>query len=523
MPSLAALASVVILAGCAAPPAAPTAGVPTAATAPVAAKHESPRFNVERFPISHYDQNVDRWIPPDSPGYDTPLLTSAEQQRRFAAMRDRYFGTGPRDASPWNPAFLNANVLNAASAATIAGAEARAANRADNDANGSHKVYGENFQPLSSEWIARIRANMGLAQIDADAANWHYDARRRAITVDNVLVRQLPTHDPAFLDFHLAGEGYPFDTLQDSALRPGTPVYVLARSVDGAWVLVFSPDLIGWVDARKIASVDATFVATWRQAASRRLGAVIQSGLPLADLAPWATTPTYRTSAPIGTVLPLMSTRDGGQAVMIPVADMQQRAVIRTMRVDPAAVVPMPWTITPRHMAQLMKQQIGRPYGWGNTLFYNDCSAETRSLFAPFGVWLQRHSSDQMRAGRSVDLRQADVDTRLKYLADHGRPLMTLVYIGGHVVLYLGNTQIDGKTVPMTYQNVWGLSPADNSRRNVIGGSVILPFLKTWPEDPQVQSQAGRRLFEVSVIGDGESGAGAAHEPPANTPEEMPQ
>lgn len=198
---------------------------------------------------------------------------------------------------------------------------------------------------------------------------------------------------------------------------------------------------------------------------------------------------------------------------------------MRTMLVDDTTAVPMPWTLTPRHMAQVMKQMIGRPYGWGNTLFYNDCSAETRSLFAPFGIWLPRHSSDQLRAGHRTDLRNADIDTRLRTLAERGKPLMTLIHIDGHIMLYLGNTQIDGQTVPMTYQNVWGLSPADNSRRNVIGGSVILPLLKTYSEDPEARSLAGKRLFELSVIGDGNADANgdAARAQSADTPEEMPQ
>ncbi len=33
--------------------------------------------------------------------------------------------------------------------------------------------------------------------------------------------------DPSFFSPKLAGEGYPFDNLQVSAIRPGTPLYVL--------------------------------------------------------------------------------------------------------------------------------------------------------------------------------------------------------------------------------------------------------------------------------------------------------
>ncbi|VVD90037.1 hydrolase [Pandoraea morbifera] len=515
------LLPVLLLAACAGAPQPPRTSAESAPGTSV------PRENIGRFPIEHYDQNVDHWIRPDAPGHDRPLLSSQAQARRFEAFRARYFGTGPRDPSPWNGIWLTASLLDAASLQQIGDSQARRVRRFDNGATGVRKTYGENFQPHTVAWIRTIEANMALSQLDPDRATSGYDARRRGITVDNALVRQLPTNDPAFYDFREAGEGYPFDALQDSALRPGTPVYTLARSVDGAWLLVYSPDLIGWVDARTVASVDERFVTTWRSAALQRLGAIVRANTPLADAAADAPAPIYRTFAPIGTVLPLIRAADGRQAAMFPVADIERRAQIRTAALDTDTFVAMPWTLTPRHLAQVMKQQIGRPYGWGNTLFYNDCSAETRSLFAPFGVWLPRHSSDQLRAGKRTDLRHADIDTRLRTLSEQGRPLMTLIHINGHIMLYLGNAQRDGESVPMTYQNVWGLSPADNSRRNVIGGSVILPLLKTYPEDPQARSLAGKPLFEISVIG-AEDAAGqprgeAMRAPGLDSQEEMPQ
>ncbi len=518
---LAAFLPLIMLAACASAPApqSPPAAGHTASAPPPA------RYNISRFPIEHYDQDVDHWIRPDAPGYDQPLLSAQEQTRRFEAFRARYFGTAPRDPSPWNGAWLATSLLNAAGATQLADSQARRVSRFDNTRPGIRKTYGENFQPHTQAWIRAIESNMALAQLDADHASWQYDPHRRGITVDNALVRLLPTNDPAFYDFREAGEGYPFDALQDSALRPGTPVYTLARSQDGAWLLVYSPDLIGWIDARTVASVDARFVATWRDAAQRSLGAIVRGDATLSDTVPGTTTALYRTFAPIGTVLPLVQSRDGRQMAMFPIADAQRQAQVRMAALDASAFVRMPWTLTPRHMAQVMKQQIGRPYGWGNTLFYNDCSAETRSLFAPFGVWLPRHSSDQLRAGRRTDLRNADIDTRLRTLAERGRPLMTLIHINGHIMLYLGNAERDGVSVPMTYQNVWGLSPADNSRRNVIGGSVILPLLKTYPEDPAVRSLAGKPLFEISVIGliDGSASNESTPSPGVDSPEEMPQ
>jgi cell wall-associated NlpC family hydrolase len=155
----------------------------------------------------------------------------------------------------------------------------------------------------------------------------------------------------------------------------------------------------------------------------------------------------------------------------------------------------------------VLKALIGRPYGWGNMNFDNDCSSELQSIFAAFGVWLPRHSSTQMSAGHMIDLSASTPAERLDYLSRHGEAMRTLVYIGGHVMLYLGKASVDGHVVPIVYQDIWGLQPADDSRRAVIGGSVILPLLLRYPEDPSLESLAATPTFEISILGMPVSGA----------------
>lgn len=60
----------------------------------------------------------------------------------------------------------------------------------------------------------------------------------------------------------------------------------------------------------------------------------------------------------------------------------------------------MPWRMTPDHLATLMRSMSGRPYGWGNDNFNNDCSAELRSLLMPFGVFLPGEFRRADRGGK---------------------------------------------------------------------------------------------------------------------------
>jgi cell wall-associated NlpC family hydrolase len=489
----------------------------------------APVDTVTLFPIAHYDQDVDHWLEPDSPGYDQPFLSPADQQAHFKALYARYFGTGAAAPSPWNVNFVTMLVYRQ-QGADIAALQQRRIGKFDNTGkSGADIGYGENFRPHDKAWIDAIAQNMNVAQFTQIAV---YQPQRRAIATGNLMVRELPTTDPSFYDHHLAGEGYPFDNLQISAARPGTPLYVLGSSLDGAWHYVQTPDVQGWVRSEGVGMADDRFVDTWRAATGKSLGAVIVASAPVRD-----SRGVFRFDAPAGTLLPIVPASaarpaqakpvasDPGNTgntaepavarqVLVPARDAEGQALIRTAALNDAQIAPMPLAATPRHLAMLMKTLIGRPYGWGNSGLYNDCSSELQSIFAAFGVWLPRHSSTQMNAGRMIDLSSSTPAQRLDYLAQHGEPLRTLVYIGGHVMLYIGNTTRNGSAVPVVYQDVWGLRPADDSRRAVIGGSVILPLFEHIPEDATLQSLAATPTFQISILGAPRGGAPAPSAPP---------
>ena len=484
--------------------------------------------NLTLFPLAAYDQNVDHWLEPDSAGYDKPFLSPADQQAHFQALYARYFGTGTSAPSPWNSAYVTMRVYRQ-EGADVAALQQRRIARFDNTGkSGAGIGYGENFRPHDKAWIDAIARNMNVAQFTEAPV---YQPARRAIATTNQMVRELPTTDPSFYDHRLAGEGYPFDNLQISAVRPGTPLYVLGMSVDGAWHYVQTPDVQGWVRSDGVGMASERFVDSWRAASAKSLGAVIGAFTPVRD-----SRGVFRFEAPAGTLLPLVaasadravrgrmrasapasdvSSNDNEtgmdanaapppptpRTVLVPARGAEGEALIRTAELDDTQIAPMPLAATPRHLATLMKALIGRPYGWGNSGLYNDCSSELQSIFATFGVWLPRHSSTQMSAGRMIDLSASTPAQRLDYLAAHGVPLRTLIYIGGHVMLYIGNTTRNGVTVPVVYQDIWGLRPSDNSRRAVIGGSVILPLLEHIPEDATLQSLAGTPTFQISILG----------------------
>lgn len=241
--------------------------------------------------------------------------------------------------------------------------------------------------------------------------------------------------------------------------------------------------------------MDQQFVTEWLTLADKNLGAFIKEPVSVHEGGQY-----YFTARP-GTILPFRNRQPGFFGVTVPVRKSDGRAQIRQVRLQKDEFVAMPWEMTPGNIAVLMKSMSGRPYGWGNYNFYNDCSAEMRSLMMPFGIFLPRNSPAQIQAAaRIVDLSQENIRTRLRYLMEHGWPFSTLVYIPGHIMLYTGNTVINGQNVPMTYQNIWGLRPADSDSRSIIGGAVFLPLLSSYPENPGLVSLAGKTQFKLGFI-----------------------
>ena len=176
-----------------------------------------------------------------SPDYDKRLISEELQKARLQEYYEHVFSSEGDNHSPWNPNYIN-RVLHDSSG--LQALEKNVIASFNNQGKAADAInYGENFRPHTGQWIRDIQENMNLDQF----ASINYDANNRAIATANLLVRLLPTLDPAFYHFTLPGQGYPFDNLQQSAIWAGTPVYIIAETKNRAWVYVLSPSFLGWV------------------------------------------------------------------------------------------------------------------------------------------------------------------------------------------------------------------------------------------------------------------------------------
>lgn len=444
---------------------------------------------ISLFPLKNYDQTISTWINPSDPAFNKALISDEVQQKRYAIFINHYFGS----ISPWNADYVN-KLFHQSSSDSLKSLELDLINFYNNENKSDEQIgYGENFRPYDKTWIAEVTQNINIAQFNT----LNFQANHRGIAVDNLHVRALPTDDVLFYDYKIAGQGYPFDNLQMSSLWAGTPVYIVGETRDHVWMLVLTPDYIGWVKSNGIARVDDAFISTWINAAKNKLMAITHTETSLINRKN-----KFLFLAYVGSVFP-KNPQSTDMEIMVPVADTNQHAAIEYAQVSNHDVVVMPLTATPHHFSDIMSTLIGRPYGWGNMYFYNDCSAELKNLFTPFGIWLPRHSADQVTAGMLVDMSDASKEQRLSYLMENGQRFMTIIYIGGHIVLYIGNypnPKQPSSLMAMTYQDMWGLSPHPSIRRAVIGKAVLFPMLLQYPEDKSLISLADKKYFQVSYL-----------------------
>lgn len=297
------------------------------------------------------------------------------------------------------------------------------------------------------EWSAmRANANMGT----------YPNVNRAGITVRATDLRELPTHEARFTKPTPDPREDPFDYFQYSRLHVGLPVLLCQVTNDGKWYYVETPVACGWVDANDVAFVDEPFQALWRSA---RLAALVQENTVLGDLG---------LSADIGAVLPLA----GANQVYVPVKNKNGFAGMQKAALAQGSMEIMPLRLTQANVASLGNRMVGQKYGWGGMFGLRDCSAMTRDLMAPFGIWLPRNSQAQARAGERISLRDMTAEEREALILREGVPFASLVTMKGHIMLYVGKYK--GRAVIL--HDIWGIrvdEPEGEDQRLILGKVVV--------------------------------------------------
>lgn len=312
--------------------------------------------------------------------------------------------------------------------------------------------FGSNLLPVPPVWFEEIKVNSNFEA--------YGNISKKGIALKPLDIRAFPTDKPLYKDPSLPGEGYPFDLLQNSTLHYNEPIFISHMSKDGAWSYIFSNNVTGWVKSDGITLIDDQMIQNFQQAKKVFL---VEDNIPL-----YTTENRYTVHSRIGMVLPLeriegdyyvvktIDSNNSTQDILIP----KNSARIGVSRFNK------------NDLSLIGSHLLKNTYGWGGMYGERDCSSMIRDMMTPFGVWLPRNSSAQSKKGEVISFNGLSNDEKLALIKDKGIPFETIIYLKGHVVLYIGTYQDN----VLTLHNIWGIRTLDkegNKGRHIVGKTVI--------------------------------------------------
>lgn len=302
------------------------------------------------------------------------------------------------------------------------------------------EYYGENKQRHSDKRRRQLRENVDIRGFPT--------VIQRGITLRHTNIRRLPLQQPGYDLYSKAGEGFPFDYFQETALWANSPVLLLHQTVDGAWAYILCSYYKGWIPRNEVALVDEGFVREWERGT---YCAVLTD-----ETAVRTVDGQFLFTGKLGMVLPHVpeGDRPGYRQVYAAVADEDGIAVLKACRLPETQAAPKPMAFTGENLQPLIRELLGNPYGWGGLLENRDCSSSIKDLYTPFGIWTPRNSSDQSHCGETTIELPANSDEKIAVIKEKGVPFLTILYKRGHAMLYVG---LDAQGEPLIFHTVWGL------------------------------------------------------------------
>lgn len=294
----------------------------------------------------------------------------------------------------------------------------------------------------------------------------------KAITVRHTDVKALPTSSAFYRDPRKTGEGFPFDYNQNSSLHINIPLYISHFSKDKRWAFVRASYSFGWVKTSDLALVSSDFIKTFK---NDNYAMVIKDNLRLFNDGKDVSI------IKVGALFPISK----DQHYIVASRDSKGRAHIEKVKAQkPNILAQKPLPFTAENVAMLAKEFYGEPYGWGGSYECRDCSATTRDFLGAFGIFLRRNSSKQAQDGESISIRGLAKQMKKKKIIQEAEPFRSLLYVPGHIVLYLG----EYKGEPVIMHTYWGIRKKDTTK--IITARTIISSTEPGKERADVKEQS---------------------------------
>ncbi|MFP6269911.1 SH3 domain-containing protein [Helicobacter pylori] len=346
--------------------------------------------------------------------------------------------------------------------------------------------YGEDLKPNAKAFNDELIKSMDIERYPS--------AKIRAVVARDSNVRAVPTNKP----FYLSPKGYPFDRYQNSLIFQGTPVLVTHFNTDKTYAHIQSSFVYGWIKVSDLAYM--------RDKDIELLTHLKDYVMPIKDKIPLYTDyGGFYTNARVGELFALIpqsqKTSQKPQKKELKaygfLRDAKGYAALQSVILDEKDFFVFPKAFNSENMAYFIDTMLGQKYGWGGLLGNRDCSAFTRDSFANFGILLPRNSYAQSRyANNYVDLSSMKAKEKEDYILKNATPFGTLIYLKGHIMLYLGAYNHQA----IVAHSIWSVQTQKHFKTlsHKIGGVVITSL---WLAEEHNGAFSKKKLLIDRVLG----------------------
>ncbi|EMG93168.1 NlpC/P60 family protein [Helicobacter pylori GAM118Bi] len=346
--------------------------------------------------------------------------------------------------------------------------------------------YGEDLKPNAKAFNDELIKSMDIERYPS--------AKIKAVVVRDSDVRAVPTNKP----YYLSQKGYPFDRYQNSLIFQGTPVLITHFNTDKTYAHIQSSFVYGWIKVSDLAYMHDKDIEL--------LTKIKNYVMPIRDKIPLYTDyGDFYTDARVGELFALIpQSQNASQNPQKKelkaygfLRDAKGYAALQSVILNEKDFFVFPKAFTSENMAYFIDTMLGQKYGWGGLLGNRDCSAFTRDSFANFGILLPRNSYAQSRyANNYVDLSSMKAKEKEDYIIKNATPFGTLIYLKGHIMLYLGAYNHQA----IVAHSIWSVQTQKHFKTlsHKIGGVVITSL---WLAEEHNGAFSKKKLLIDRVLG----------------------
>lgn len=301
--------------------------------------------------------------------------------------------------------------------------------------NQKNQFYFYNKQKISQFWFDEQIKNSNINHLGS--------INKKALIIQNSLIRNLPTSKAILKNPFEEGEGLPFDYAQNGILNIGSAILVSHYSKDKRYAFVMSENGFGFIKAN-----DFEFISDHRAKIYENLNFIT----PLKEKTPiFDTKGNFLFQTRVGAIYPYYKKDKNYYYGKIGSYKYKaQKTLFSTF----------PMQLNDKNLKNQISQILNLPYGWGGYDFERDCSLFTRDLFSAFGIYMPRNSYAQITHFDYFDISKLNQKQKEDFLDHFAKPYLSLLYFPGHIMLYSGKIN----NTHTVLHSAWGVKGYNNTR-----------------------------------------------------------